>query len=131
MEIRCVDWVNPADMKALYEDAGWWEGDDSSYLNDAVKGSCVFVGAFEAGKMIGMGRALSDGVSDAYIQDIVVLTSHRGQGIGKKIIKALVLNLKEKGVDWIGLVAVPGSQKFYKALGFKVLEGHVPLKYEE
>jgi aralkylamine N-acetyltransferase len=38
-------------------------------------------------KMIGMGRALSDLTSDAYIQDVTVLKAFRGKGIGKKLFK--------------------------------------------
>ena len=78
-----------------------------------------------------MGRALSDLASDAYIQDVVVLKPYRGKGIGKKIIQVLIKRLREKGVDWIGLIAEPGTAPFYEKLGFKPMAGHVPLKYED
>ena len=56
-----------------------------------------------------MGRAISDLVSDAYIQDVTVLKEYRGKGIGKIIIQTLVEELKTKGVEWIGLVAATGT----------------------
>lgn len=122
------------ELKNLYGDAGWWEPSydlNPGFLDCIVKNSAVFVGAFDKKKMIGMGRALSDRVSDAYIQDVAVLTPYRGRGIGKKIIQMLVDELRKKGVDWIGLVAEPGTTRFYQELGFEVLQGHVPLKYKE
>lgn len=116
----------------LYKDAGWWQSSyekDAGFLNCIVQDSAVFVGAFYDNELIGMGRALSDLASDAYIQDVVVLKKFRGRGVGKKIIQMLVKELKENGVDWIGLVAQPGTDAFYKDLGFETLEDHVPLKY--
>jgi len=116
----------------LYQQADWWESSwdsHSEFLNDIVKDSAVFVGAFSKGELIGMGRALSDLASDAYIQDLTVLKEFRGKGIGKKIVLYLIEQLKKNGVDWIGIVAGPGTSLFYRKLGFKVLYGHVPLLY--
>jgi len=88
------------------------------------------VGAFWGKKLIGIGRALSDLASDAYIQDVTVLKEFRGKGIGKKIIQTLIEKLKENNVDWIGLVAQPGTSSFYEELGFEPLKNHIPLKYK-
>jgi ribosomal protein S18 acetylase RimI-like enzyme len=96
-----------------------------------VAGSALFAGAFENTKMIGMGRALSDQASDAYIQDVAVLKEFQGRGIGKKIIQTLIAGLNAWGVDWIGLIAEPGTTGFYEELGFELLEGHVPLKLKD
>ena len=132
--IRPIKSALAEDLKALYRDAGWWEPSydrNPEFLNYIVKDSAVFIGAFYKKKMIGMGRALSDLVSDAYIQDVTVLKTYRGKGIGKKIIQALIKELKKKGVDWIGLVAEPGTSSFYKELGFDELKDHIPLRYKE
>ena len=77
-----------------------------------------------------MGRALSDGVSDAYIQDIVVRTDYRGQGWGQKIVSFLVRELRTAGVDWIGLIGAPGTKDFYEKLGFAPMPNFVPMKYQ-
>jgi len=118
----------------LYKDAGWWKSSyekDAGFLNCIVQDSAVFVGAFYDNKLIGMGRALSDLASDAYIQDVVVLKKFRGKGVGKKIIQMLIKELKKNGVDWIGLIAQPGTAPFYMDLGFDTLDDHVPLKYRD
>ncbi len=120
------------ELKQLYKEAGWWEPSfdlHPEFLGFIVKNSAVFVGAFLEKKLIGMGRALSDLISDAYIQDVTVLKEYRGRGIGKDIIQTLIKTLKENNVDWIGLVAEPGTSSFYEPLGFETLKDHVPLKY--
>jgi spermidine synthase len=80
--------------------------------------------------MIGMGRAISDGISDAYIQDVVVLKSWRKKGIGGEIIKEIVKRLKESEIDWIALIGEPGTEKFYSGLGFKKMQSYIPMKLD-
>ena len=71
-----------ADAAALYRDAGWIGEEDSvEFIPAVLKHSFCVVGAFYRGRMIGMMRALSDGVSDAYLLDMAVLTEFRGHGI--------------------------------------------------
>ena len=131
--IKTIKTASMEELIQLYKEAGWWQPSydyDPEFLNYIVKDSAIFVGAFLDKKLIGMGRALSDLASDAYIQDIAVLKEFRSKGIGKKIIQTLIEKLKENNVDWIGLVAQPGTSSFYKELGFEILKNHVPLKYK-
>jgi GNAT superfamily N-acetyltransferase len=125
----------PADrIMKLYKDAGWWKNEyekDLGFLKAVAQNSSFFAGAFHKGVLVGMGRALSDMVSDAYIQDVIVLKEFRGKGIGQKIVKLLVQELKTLGVDWIGLIGKPGTGCFYEKIGFKQLEGHIPFQYGE
>jgi spermidine synthase len=133
IEIRIVQDADPLDIMALYKDAGWWKqsyDNDTSFLDTLVQGSACFAAAFDQNTMVGMGRALSDGMRDAYIQDMVVLKQYQRKGIGRRIVRALVDRLKEKGVDWIGLISTPGNQDFYKGMGFKPMENHTPFEFK-
>ena len=48
------------------------------------------VGAYDSpGAMVGFARAFSDGVS-AYLADGYVLPAHRGAGLGKAIVRAMI-----------------------------------------
>ncbi len=134
IEIRLIKTARLDEIVSLYKDAGWWKnsyGKSPEFLRGIVAGSALFAGAFENNKMIGMGRALSDKASDAYIQDVAVLKEFQGRGVGKKIIQTLITGLNTWGVDWIGLIAQPGTTGFYENLGFEQLEGHVPLKLKD
>ncbi|HEY1762442.1 MAG TPA: GNAT family N-acetyltransferase [Acidimicrobiales bacterium] len=50
------------------------------------------IGAYVEGsdELVGFARAVSDGVSDAYLADVYVAPSHRGQGIGGRMVEAMV-----------------------------------------
>jgi aralkylamine N-acetyltransferase len=131
IEIRLIDaWKND-EIVRLYRAGGWWnENYDKSSIPSLIKGSFLFAVALDREQAVGMGRVISDGVSDGYIQDIVVLPSYRRSGIGKMIISTLLEACRERGLGWIGLIAEPGSEEFYHTLGFRRLEGYMPLIYE-
>ena len=129
--LAVVTSVRPSDVVDLYMDAGWWEeGWKEDVIPDMVKGSFRFVGLFKGNELVGMGRALSDGVSDAYIQDVVVRTDLRGSGWGQKIVARLVEELQAAGIDWIGLIGAPDTCSFYEKLGFCSMPGFTPMKYQ-
>ncbi len=72
---------------------------------------------FKDSQLVGVGRALADGVDCSYICDVAVHPEHQGTGIGKSIVKKLT-RLSE-GHKKIILYANPGKEGFYKKLGFK------------
>jgi len=71
----------------------------------------------EDGKLVGVGRALADGIDCSYLCDIAILPSHQGIGLGQQIVSKLV-DLS-RGHKKIILYAVPGKEPFYKRFGFK------------
>ena len=114
----------------LYRAGGWWKEEyDQRELPRLIRGSFLFAVAVDrkTGHAVGMGRVISDGVSDGYIQDLVVLPEYRKTGIGTQIVSTLVKKCVERGISWIGLIAEPDTEKFYLPFGFHPMEGHVPL----
>ena len=132
-EIRLVDAWDSNQIVALYCAGDWWkEGYDAAGIPALISGSFLFAVAVDtvSGTAVGMGRVISDGVSDGYIQDLVVLPEYRKLGIGKKIVTTLIRECRKKGLGWIGLVSQPGCDRFYSDLGFKKMEGFVPFLFE-
>ncbi len=120
-----------ADVLALYRAAGWFGmSDPAPELDAMIANSFAVSAAFDpAGRLVGMARALSDGVSDAYILDVVVDPAHRSRGIGREIVKRLADHLASCGVDWIVCVGVPGTETFYRAAGVAPMDGHTPFRF--
>lgn len=117
-------------LRQLYRQAGWWSesGDTLEKLVRIISGSHCFVAAVqETGVILGMGRAISDRASDAYIQDIMVMPEMRRQAIASRIMKAILERLERDGMTWIGLIAKPGTQPFYRGLGFSEIPGATPM----
>lgn len=113
----------------LYREAGWWsDGNDSVQSAERIiTGSYLFLTAEYRKRIIGMGRSISDGVSDAYLQDITVTAAYRSRGVGGEIVKMLVTRLVQDGIRWIGLIAENNSQPFYSPFGFKKMPNATPM----
>ena len=113
----------------LYRLADWWTdtSDNPALVRRIIAGSHCFIIATEGEAIIGMGRALSDGVSDAYIQDVTVVSEYQHRGIGSLIVKKLVLRLQDDGLSWIGLIAERNSHALYERLGFKLMPDATPM----
>ena len=113
----------------LYRMAGWWaqEADDPDHVAGIIAGSHCFLIATKEEEIVGMGRAMSDSTSDAYLQDITVKKDYRGQQIGFRIVENLISRLNQDGLRWIGLIAERGSHKFYQRLGFKNIPDALPM----
>jgi spermidine synthase len=133
--VKCILLHEPTEEQilqivGLYRDQGWWQpGDDRTerLVPRLIAGSHCFVIATDGKSIVGMGRAISDGVSDAYIQDLTVHLNRRKQGIGQLILQTLLERLHTNGITWIGLIAEPGSGNLYRRAGFREMSASVPM----
>ncbi len=79
-----LDWQALSD---LYRDAplGNKPVSDLKIMFAASRFKCF---VYDAGKLIGTGRALADGLDCSYLCDIAVHPSHQGTGVSKEIVAA-------------------------------------------
>ncbi len=92
-------------------------------LKRAFSNSYLVVFVYDGDKLIGVGRAISDGAYEAGLYDIAVLPAYQGQGLGRAILKELLARLE--GINVI-LYARPGAEDFYRKAAFsKLLTGMI------
>jgi ribosomal protein S18 acetylase RimI-like enzyme len=115
-DIANVSWQ---ELARVFELAPLGKKRDPAQLELAFHNSLLKVFAFDGDKLVGTGRALSDGVWRAAIYDVAVLPEYQGQGIGSAIIRHLVEHAK---TDVIMLYAAPGSEAFYERFGFSKMK---------
>jgi len=117
------------DIIALYRGAAWWseENDDEGLVGKIVRGSHCFLAVLDHTRLIGMGRAISDCVHDAYLQDVTVHFDYQHRGVGRRLVNFLIEKLRSDGIQWIGLVAGRGSHPFYRPLGFSAMPDSTPM----
>lgn len=112
------DSVARDEVLALYADAGWTAYTDApDALMNAIKNSTAIIAARVDKKLVGLIRAVTDGYSILYIQDILVLNDFKRKGIGS----ALVMKLRDMYKDVRQTVLLTdGTQEqraFYESLG--------------
>ena len=111
--IKDIDWN---ELTALYQAAPLGNKNPVD-LKTAFTNSMFKCFVYEEGKLVGVGRALADGVDCSYICDVALMPSHQGLGLGKQVVAKLVS--LSSGHKKIILYSVPGREPFYKKLGFK------------
>lgn len=115
----------------LYIEEGWWEDEPlTKKVLEIIKGSHIFAVCFADEKIIGMGRAISDKTSDAYIQDFTIKKEYRGKNIGSALLKKILNQLKKDKIFWIGLISEKNSKIFYEKNGFNEMQATFPMKYK-
>jgi ribosomal protein S18 acetylase RimI-like enzyme len=132
VEYEIVGSAPTEEIVALYKSAGWWQESPEAraVIPAMIRGSlCFMVARSLDGRIVGMGRVISDGCSDAYIQDVTVLSAFRGQGVGSELVRRLTRFCLDREIAWIGLVAEPGTQRLYEELGFGPLVNYQPMLY--
>jgi len=75
---------------------------------------------YDKEELIGVGRALADGVDCSYICDVAIDPKYQSMGIGKAIMEKLIEDSKEH--QKIILYSVPKKEKFYEKLGFSKMK---------
>ena len=71
---------------------------------------------YDEEKLIGVGRALADGVDCSYICDVAIHPDYQSKGIGKSLVSKLIE--LSYGHNKIILYSYPGKENFYTNLGF-------------
>lgn len=107
------------EVLALYKSVGW-----SMYIRDparlerALTYSLMVLGAYEGKQLVGLIRAVGDGETILFIQDLLVLPEYQRRGIGKQLIEALLARFPEVRQRVLLTDDDPKTRSFYKAAGF-------------
>ena len=110
--------INWTEVKNILKTVGMSYVDEELHKK-SFENSYTVVFVFDEERLIGFGRAISDGIRQSAIYDIAILPEYQGLGIGKLIIENIISNTPT--CNFI-LYASPGKEGFYEALGFSKLK---------
>lgn len=108
------------DLLTLYDDAGWvLYTRQPEQLAQALANSLHHLSAWHGSELVGLIRAVGDGVSVVFIQDILVKQAWQRRGIGSRLLTALLKRYED--VRHIELLTddTPETRAFYEHHGFK------------
>lgn len=107
------------EFKALYDETGWGDWTLERF-EQALSGSWIVCTVRDdVGRLVGMGRLISDGALHAFVTEMIVTEHARGAGIGGQILARLVDEARRRGVDDVQLFAARGRVEFYERHGFE------------
>lgn len=93
VEIKQEGKVTDIEIEELRSSVGW-DNKTGSFLVLSKRLYTYFT-ARKDGKLIGFIDILSDGIADAYLQDLVVHPDFQRKGIGSKLVKRAIRFLKK------------------------------------
>jgi RimJ/RimL family protein N-acetyltransferase/GNAT superfamily N-acetyltransferase len=100
----------------LTTEAYWGRSRSEQDIRDQIRTAWRVVGAYDpAGTMVGFARAWGDGGS-AYVSDVYVLGAHRGAGLGRAIMTAMIEDGPGAGLRW--MLHTSDAHGLYRQFGF-------------
>lgn len=106
--------VDFEEIDALFRAAGLGGRDPAQYRVACRRSyACVF--ARDGGRIVGIGRLLSDGYVASAVFDMAVLPDYQRKGIGRRMME-LLHEAVPRSTHL--LFAVPGVENFYRKLGY-------------
>ena len=107
------------DVLALYGAVQWTAYTrDPGNLTRALKGSSTIVAARDGLVLAGLARVISDDASICYLQDVLVLPSHQGRGIGRALVERALEPYPHVRQKVLITHDEPRQTAFYEALGY-------------
>lgn len=94
----------------------WARGVPREVLARSMENSLCF-GAFDEGRQVGFARVISDRATFAYICDVFALESHRGHGVGKSLMAAIMSHPELQGLRRWALFT-RDAHGLYRQFGF-------------
>ncbi len=107
---------DPSELQDLFMQTSWAKDRTIEGIKLLLAHTQNYVLVKDGSRLIGFGRALSDGIYRAVLDDIVVDEKYRKQGIGNCIVKELLSQLEE--VEQVFLNTKPELEHFYNTHGF-------------
>lgn len=110
--VENINWKRVAELLSYFGLSNF----DAKTQKKVFENSYAVAFAFDETKLIGVGRALSDGICQAAIYNIALDEEYQGLGIGKGIINSLINQVKSCNII---LYTHPQTIDLYEHLGFR------------
>ena len=104
------------DLSDLFENS-WNEVPDPRYVS-RLTSECIWVVAYDQGKLIGFVKVVSDGGKHGFVLDTTTHADYRNCGVGTELLKRLSATSKQKGIEWLHVDFEAKHTAFYRKSGF-------------
>jgi GNAT superfamily N-acetyltransferase len=118
------------DLELVYKfltNCYWAEGVARDVVQRSIENSLCF-GVFAGSRQVGFARVITDYATYAYIGDVFIVESHRGKGVSKRLMRAIMEHPQLQGLRRWSLVT-RDAHGLYEQFGFTPLSD--PEKYME
>ena len=119
MEIKNYSAYNEKEILKVYSSVGWTAyTDDPQALKQGFQNSLLVLAAQEREELLGIIRAVGDGVTIVFIQDLLVFPEKQRKGVGTALVKAVLKRYQTVRQIELTTDQSPETAAFYESLGF-------------
>ena len=117
--IREYGEFRPEEVIRLYRSVGWTNYTErADMLREAYENSLCALGAYDQDRLVGLIRAVGDGVSIVFVQDILVLPEYQRRGVGTALLKAMTDRYRTVYQTELLTDRTEKTETFYRSAGF-------------
>src|SRR5688572_23433402 len=107
-------------LHAFLSASYWSRGIPRETMERSIRGSLPFVLRDGAGNLAGFARVVTDRATFGYIGDLFVLPEHRGKGLSKRLMEAIMAHPELQNLRrW--MLATSDAHRLYEKFGFRPL----------
>jgi GNAT superfamily N-acetyltransferase len=103
----------PLIHRFLDKESTWAKGIPLATVEKSIRNSLCF-GAYEGWHQVGFARVVTDRATYAYLCDVFTVASHRGQGISRMLMDAILSHPDVRGLRRFNLVTTMASGLYAK-----------------
>jgi GNAT superfamily N-acetyltransferase len=100
----------------LSRDSYWAKQVPRAVVERAIANSLCF-GLYEAERQIGFARVVTDAATFGYLADVFIVASHRGRGLGRRLMQAVMAHPDLQGLRRF-MLATRDAHGLYAQFGF-------------
>lgn len=118
--IREYRHYNKSEILPLYQSVGWKAYTDApDVLARAFSHSTIALAAYSGEELVGMLRAVGDGETILFIQDLLIHPDFQRKGVGSALVKEFLARYAHVRQIQLTADSDPVLIAFYQALGFR------------
>jgi len=107
--------LNITAIKLLLEQSYWANERTGETILKSIENSICY-GVYKKEELVGFGRVVTDYATVYWICDIIIDVKHRGNGLGKRLMKSIMDTKELEGL--MGILATKDAHGLYEQFGF-------------
>ena len=116
--------VEPREIENLRQTVGW-DRSEGTYDRTLPRHYARYTVRDADHQLVGYMSVLSDGVADAFLLDLAVHPRWQKGGMGTRIVRTAIQDLKEAGVRCVQVAFTDDLEPFYAQCGFHIFKGGI------
>jgi GNAT superfamily N-acetyltransferase len=116
--------VDPREIENLRVAVGW-DRSVGTYDQLLPRRYAYYIARGDDNGLVGYVSVLSDGIADAFLLDLMVHPEHRQTGLGSRLVKTAVEDMKHTGVQCVQVTFDNHLEPFYAQCGFHIFGGGI------